>query len=128
VQNLYGVEAIVPNEKLTTSRVDNLEQKSPKQCLGCDLTLAYGCDVEQVQNLLIEITKQHPRVLKSPEVAVYVSELGFYGIEVQIAFWIADPHLGTQNVRSEVNVAALKTLMAHGIEMAAGPVRALAPM
>jgi small-conductance mechanosensitive channel len=128
IQNLYGIQAIVPNEKLTTSRVDNLEQKGPKQCLGCDLTLAYGCDIEQVQKLLIETTLQHPRVLQTPQVQVYVSELGFYGIELQIAFWIADPHMGNQNVRSEVNVAALKALTAYSIEMAAGPLRALVPM
>jgi small-conductance mechanosensitive channel len=127
IQNLYGIQAIVPNEKLTTARVDNLEQEGPKQCLGCDLTLAYGCEIEQVQKLLIETTLQHPRVLKTPEVQVYVSELGFYGIELQIAFWIADPHMGNQNVRSEVNVAALKALTAHNIEMAAGPLRALVP-
>jgi small-conductance mechanosensitive channel len=128
IQNLYGIQAIVPNEKLTTARVDNLEQQGPKQCLGCDLTLAYGCDIDQVQKLLIEAALQHPRVLKTPEVQVYVSELGFYGIELQIAFWIADPHMGNQNVRSEVNVSALKTLTAHNIEMAAGPLRALVPM
>jgi small-conductance mechanosensitive channel len=128
IQNLFGHQAIVPNEKLTTSRVDNLEQSAPKQCLACDMTLAYGCDIEQVQKLLIDTTAQHPRVLTTPEVEVYVSELGFYGIELQIAFWIADPHNGQQNVRSQVNVAALKALTAANIEMAAGPMRAVMPV
>ncbi len=128
IQNLFGQQAIVPNEKLTTSRVDNLEQSAPKQCLGCDLTLAYGCDIEQVQKMLIGVALQHPRVLKTPAVEVYVSELGFYGIELQIAFWIADPHNGQQNVRSEVNVAALKALTAANVEMAAGPMRAVMPV
>jgi small-conductance mechanosensitive channel len=128
IQNLFGQQAIVPNEKLTTSRVDNLEQSAPKQCLGCDLTLAYGCDIEQVQKMLIDVALQHPRVLKTPAVEVYVSELGFYGIELQIAFWIADPHNGQQNVRSEVNVAALKALTAANVEMAAGPMRAVMPV
>ncbi len=127
IQNLFGQQAIVPNEKLTTSRVDNLEQDAPKQCLACDLTVAYGCDVQAVQKMLLESTLQHPRVLKTPAVEIYVSELGFYGIEMQISFWIADPHKGMQNVRSEVNVAALQTLTAHQIEMAAGPMRTVMP-
>ncbi len=127
IQNLFGQQAIVPNEKLTTSRVDNLEQSVPKICLACDLTVAYGCDVEAVQKMLMDVALQHPRVLKAPAVEVYVSELGFYGIELQISFWIADPHNGQQNVRSQVNVAALKALMAHDIEMAAGPMRAVVP-
>jgi small-conductance mechanosensitive channel len=127
IQNLFGQQAIVPNEKLTTSRVDNLEQSVPKICLACDLTVAYGCDVEAVQKMLMDVALQHPRVLKTPAVEVYVSELGFYGIEMQISFWIADPHNGQQNVRSQVNVAALKVLTAHNIEMAAGPMRAVMP-
>jgi small-conductance mechanosensitive channel len=48
IQNLNGVEAIVPNLKLTTSRVENLELASPKECLSCSLVLAYGCDIEQL--------------------------------------------------------------------------------
>ena len=128
IQNLFGQQAIVPNEKLTTSRVDNLEQSMPKICLACDLTVAYGCDIEAVQKMLIDVAVQHPRVLKTPAVAVHVSELGFYGIELQISFWIADPHNGQQNVRSQINVAALKTLTANNIEMAAGPMRAVMPV
>ena len=128
IQNLFGQQAIVPNEKLTTSRVDNLEQSVPKICLACDLTVAYGCDIEAVQKMLIDVAVQHPRVLKTPAVAVHVSELGFYGIELQISFWIADPHNGQQNVRSQINVAALKTLTANNIEMAAGPMRAVMPV
>jgi small-conductance mechanosensitive channel len=128
IQNLFGQQAIVPNEKLTTSRVDNLEQSVPKICLACDLTVAYGCDIETVQKMLIDVAVQHPRVLKAPEVEVYVSELGFYGIELQISFWIADPHMGQQNIRSQMNVAALKVLTANNIEMAAGPMRAVTPI
>lgn len=128
IQNLFGQQAIVPNEKLTTARVDNLEQSAPKQCLQCDLTIAYGCDISQVQKMLIEKANQHSRVLKTPVVEVYVNELGLYGIELQISFWIADPHNGQQNVRSEINVAALKALTAANIEMAAGPMRAVMPV
>jgi small-conductance mechanosensitive channel len=128
IQNQYGNQAIVPNEKLTTSRVDNLEQGAAKQCMGCDLTLAYGCDVVAVQKMLKDITQQHPRVLKTPAAEVFVTELGFYGIEMQISFWIADPHNGLQNVRSEVNVAALKVLTINEVEMAAGPMRAVMPV
>ena len=32
------------------------------------------------------------------------------GLELTMAFWIADPDRGTGNVRSEVNLAVLRTL------------------
>jgi small-conductance mechanosensitive channel len=128
VQSLAGQQAIVPNEKLTTSRVDNLQQEAPKQCLQCAITLAYGCDIEQVKSILVASTVQIPRVLAEPGVEIFITELGFYGIELSISFWISDPHKGQQNVRSAVNVAALKTLVEHNIEMAAGPSRAIVPV
>ncbi len=128
IQNLFGQQAIVPNEKLTTARVDNLEQSAPKQCLACNFTLAYGCNVDAVQAMLAEIASKHPRVLKAPATEVYINELSLYGIEMQISFWIADPQNGQQNVRSEINSAALKALSAARIEMAAGPMRAAMPV
>lgn len=121
IQNLNGVEAIVPNLKLTTSRVENLEQRNPKECLSCSLVVAYGCDIEAVQRVLLETTLQNPRVLHLPAPEVYVHALALQGIELHIAFWVADPQNGQQNIRSAINVAALKTLTLHGVEMAAGP-------
>jgi small-conductance mechanosensitive channel len=124
IQNLNGVEAIVPNLKLTTSRVENLEQRSPKECLSCNLIVAYGCDIEEVQKLLLETTQQNPRVLHLPAPEIYVHALALQGIELQISFWVADPQNGQQNIRSAINVAALRTLTLHGVEMVAGPRKA----
>ena len=125
IQNLNGVEAIVPNLKLTTSRVENLALESPKECLSCHLAVAYGCDIDAVQKLLLETSLNHPRVLREPAPEIYVHALALHGIELQISFWVADPQNGQQNIRSDINIAALKALNSHGIEMATGPRRAV---
>jgi small-conductance mechanosensitive channel len=39
------------------------------------------------------------------------------GLELTIAFWIADPQNGQGNARSEVNLAILRTLEAAGVEI-----------
>ena len=123
IQNLNGVEAIVPNLKLTTSRVENLSLESPKECLSCHLSVAYGCDIAAVQKLLLETSLNHPRVLREPAPEIYVHALALHGIELQISFWVADPQNGQQNIRSDINIAALKALNSHDIEMATGPRR-----
>jgi small-conductance mechanosensitive channel len=125
IQNLNGVEAIVPNLKLTTSRVENLALESPKECLSCHLAVAYGCDIDAVQKLLLETSLGNPRVLREPAPEIYLHALALHGIELQISFWIADPQNGQQNIRSDINVAALKALNSHSIEMAIGPRRAV---
>ncbi|MFM7706189.1 MAG: mechanosensitive ion channel protein, partial [Rubrivivax sp.] len=42
---------------------------------------------------------------------------GADGLELAIPFWIADPENGQGNVRSEVNRAILRTLVARGVEI-----------
>jgi small-conductance mechanosensitive channel len=39
------------------------------------------------------------------------------GLELQIGFWIGDPQNGQGNVRSDVNLAILRTLDAAGVEI-----------
>jgi small-conductance mechanosensitive channel len=125
IQNLNGVEAIVPNLKLTTAKVENLEQGSPKECLTCSVTVAYGCVVEEVQRILLDTVRQNPRALQHPAPAVYVNTLALQGIDLQMSFWVNDPQNWQQIVRSEINVAALNALSSHGFEMALGPRKAL---
>ena len=39
------------------------------------------------------------------------------GLELTLAFWIGDPHNGEGNVRSDVNLALLRTLNEAGVEI-----------
>jgi small-conductance mechanosensitive channel len=111
----------VPNLRLTTSRVENLEQSSPKESFNAQVCLAYGCDIETVQALLLETVSKNERILASPAPAVLVQALGPHGIDVQVSYWIADPRNAQGQVRSDLNVAMLKALHQAGIELATRP-------
>jgi small-conductance mechanosensitive channel len=102
-----------------------LEQSSPKECMTCSVTVAYGCVVEEVQKILLDTVKQNPHALQHPAPAVYVNALALQGIDLQMSFWVTDPQTWQQIVRSEINVAALNALSSHGVEMALGPRKAL---
>jgi small-conductance mechanosensitive channel len=56
-------------------------------------------------------------VLKDPGPGARLARLGADGLEYELLFWIADPGNGQLNVRSDVNVAILKALRAHGIDI-----------
>jgi small-conductance mechanosensitive channel len=49
-----------------------------------------------------------PRVLAEPGPGVQLSAFAADGLELTLAFWIADPENGTGNVRSDVNLAVLR--------------------
>ena len=58
-----------------------------------------------------------PRVLRDPPPAVALSAFGPEGLEFTVAYWIGDPEHGQLSIRSDVNLAVLRSLRAHGIQV-----------
>ena len=58
-----------------------------------------------------------PRVLRGPAPSAALSASGADGLEFTMGFWIADPENGALGLRSQINVAVLQALRAHGIDI-----------
>ena len=117
IRSLSGHEAIVPNEKLITERIENLSLADPRILLTTDVTVGYDSDVDLVQRVLLDAARGAPRVVADPAPAVRLAKLGADGLEFSLLFWIADPEGGQLNVRSEVNLRVLRGLRAAGIDI-----------
>ncbi len=117
IRALNGREAIVPNEMMITQRVENSSLADPKVALTTVLQVAYGTDLDTLVPQLVAAVAQVPRVLPDPGPAVQLSNFAADGLELTIAFWIADSEKGTGNVRSDVNRAVLRELDARGVEI-----------
>jgi len=70
-----------------------------------------------VMRLLCEAAFASPRVLRDPAPSAALSAFGADGLEFTLGFWIVDPDNGTLSLRSQINLAILKALRAHGIEI-----------
>ena len=79
--------------------------------------MAYDSDVEQVMALLQGAAADQSRVLADPAPSVHLSNFGADGLEFTVNFWIIDPENGQGNVKSAVNLAILRALRSHGIEI-----------
>jgi small-conductance mechanosensitive channel len=112
-----GREAIVPNEKLITERVENLSLADTRVLLTADVTVGYDSDAKEVQRILCEAASSSKRVLKDPAPISHLAKLGADGLDFSLLFWIEDPANGQLNVRSEVNLRILEGLRAAGIEI-----------
>jgi small-conductance mechanosensitive channel len=110
IRALNGREAIVPNESLITTRVENLSLADPQVNVTTVVQVAYGTDVDALFPQLIEEVKRVQRVLSEPSPSVSLSNFAADGLELTIGFWISDPHNGQGGVRSEVNLAILRLL------------------
>jgi small-conductance mechanosensitive channel len=117
VKAVNGREAVIPNEKLMTERVENLSLTDHKILLTSQVSVAYSSDVEQVRSLLTQAAKKSNRVLADPEPVAHLAAFGADGLEFTLCYWIIDPQNGQLNVQSEVNLAVLKVLREHHIEI-----------
>jgi small-conductance mechanosensitive channel len=117
IRSLTGREAIVPNELLITSRVENLSLADSKVWQSTVVSVAYDSDVDLVARLLTRAAVGQERVLPEPAPAALLSAFGADGLEFTLGYWIADPQNGSLNVKSAVNREVLRLLREHGIEI-----------
>jgi small-conductance mechanosensitive channel len=111
-----GREAIVPNERLITERVENLSLADTRVLVSTDITVGYDSDPAQVQRILCEAALAVGRVLKEPAPVAQLVRLGADGLEFTLSLWVDDP--GAQgSVRSEVNLGVLRGLREAGIDI-----------
>jgi small-conductance mechanosensitive channel len=109
-----GREAIVPNEMMITQRVENNTLADPQLLLTTTVQVAYGTELAALMPVLEKAAQTVPRVLATPGPAVMLSNFAPDGLELTVAFWIADAHNGQLNVRSDVNLALLAAIQAFG--------------
>jgi small-conductance mechanosensitive channel len=117
IRSLGGKEAIVPNEILITQRVENSSLADPRVLLNTVVQVDYDCDVDAVMAALVEALLSVPRVLSDPGPSVQLSRFADSGLELTAYFWISDPENGSGGVRSEANLAILRTLKGLGVDI-----------
>ncbi len=117
IRALNGRESIVPNEMMITQRVENSSLADPKVLMSTRVQVAYGTDLDALMPQLSVAVAAVPRVLADSAPAVQLTNFASDGLELTIAFWIADPENGQGNVRSDVNLAILRTLNEAGVDI-----------
>lgn len=117
VRSLAGVEAIIPNDTLISTTVLNHSYTDRKVRLVVKVQVAYATDVERLLPELVAIARRHHRVLPDPEPSALLVAFADSGIDLELGFWIQDPELGTNNVRSELSLAILSEFRTRGIEI-----------
>ena len=117
IRSLGGVEAIVPNETLMTSVVENLSLSDAMVHQSTTVSVGYDSDIELVTRLLTEAALETARVLPEPAPAVLLSSFGADGLDFTVGYWLSDPQNGLGRPRSDINLAILRKLRAHGVEI-----------
>ena len=117
IRSLTGRESIVPNEMLINSRVENLSLADSRILQSTQVTVAYGTDVDEVMQLLMQACEAQNKVLKDPLPFVTLTNFGADGLEFGAHYWVDEQQAGLLTLKSEINIRILQLLQAKDIEI-----------
>lgn len=110
-----GHEHLIPNEEFITSKVINWSYSDSSVRIKKMIGVSYDSDVRLAQKLVIEAAESVPRVMASPKTRCHLRGFGDNSVDLEIRFWIRDPHLGVNNVTSDVLFAIWDAFQENGI-------------
>ena len=111
------VEITIPNAVMGNSKIVN-ESGGPyeKERVRVQVGVAYGTDIDQVREVLMDIAIAHPAVHGHPEPLVRFRRFGDSGLEFELLGWIDEPVLRGSTIDA-LNCEVYKRFMAEGIEI-----------
>ena len=115
VKNATGVEALVPNELLVGSVVQNESYSDRQVRIALPVQVSYDSDLERAMSIMAAAATAQPRVLADPAPAVLLKEFADSGINLELGFWVGDPEQGVGGLRSDINLALWRGFKQAGI-------------
>jgi len=88
------IQIIVPNAIMANSKIINeTGGHSQMERIRCQVSVAYGSDVDQVRSVLMDLARACPHFAEEPEPRVRFRSLGDSGLDFELMGWIAEPAL-----------------------------------
>ncbi|MBX0287847.1 mechanosensitive ion channel family protein [Halomicroarcula sp. F28] len=106
----------VPNSKLSNAAIVNESTPKTKRRIRVPVGVAYGTDIDALEDLLLEIAEGEGLVLERPKPRVRFREFGGSALNFELLCWVNNP---AQRARAthELNSAIYKRFQADGIEI-----------
>ncbi len=118
VRGLDGIEAIVPNETLTTTTVLNHTYSNKDLRMTVPVQVSYDSDVDLALKIMADAALAEPRVRSTPGAPeAFVVRFADSGIDLELGLWINDPENGQLNLRSAINRRIWTAFQAQGIRI-----------
>lgn len=100
---------IVPNSKFLAEKVVNWSHDSEQVRFTIDVSVAYGSDVDKVNECLIASMKANSQVSKTPKPYTHFANFGESSLEFQMFFWSKKTFL-IEKVKSDLRIDVYKRL------------------
>ena len=112
-----NVEITVPNAVIGNAKIINESSgPSPRMRVRVNVGVAYGSDVEQVRELLLDCTRELNNVSTEQEASVRFVAMGESSLDFQVLVWVEHPVLRGRMI-DELNTRIYKALNEAGVEI-----------
>ncbi len=116
VLTLDGISVLVPNNRLISEDVRNLQLPSAQNRLRIAVGVAYGSDLSLVRETLSEVAAADSRVLEDPAPVVFFQSFGESSLDFELAVWLGDAWMRPR-VASDLRFAIDAAFRREGIQI-----------
>jgi len=116
IETRNGNTLIIPNTHLTRNRIENWSHDNTMSRFMISVPVAYGADVEQVRGLLKQAALNHPKVNKTEDIIVRLSEFTPNHLLFDLIFW-GNQSWFINNYRSEIRIEIDRLFREYKINM-----------
>jgi len=119
IRRADGVHMLVPNSHLLENTVINWTLVDQLVRTNVTVGVAYGSPVQKVRELLTQVAKDNPLVLKDPPFGVFFDDFGDNALSFDLVVWVeAGAERSLRQIRSELRFSIDAVFAEHGIVIA----------
>lgn len=89
IRSKDGDLIIIPNGKLSDSKIYNYHKPLPKTRVTIDFGVKYNSDTDKVKKIVLDEINKIKIILKEPSPQVVFAELGDFALKFQAFFWVS---------------------------------------
>jgi len=109
-------EHLIPNEDLITNPVVNWSYSSKLVRVRAPFGISYQSDIRLAMELAESAAKETSRIVETPSPRCNLMGFGDSSVDLELRFWIEDPHNGVGRVRSDALLRIWDLFHENGIE------------
>lgn len=91
IQTRDDVMITIPNGIMANSKIINESAPQPRFRIRLDIGVAYGTDLDMMEELLLTVATENNQVVKQPAPRVRLRTFGDSSVNFQLLLWIRDP-------------------------------------
>lgn len=111
------IEITIPNAVMANAKILNESGgRWQKERIRVKVGIAYGSDIDRVEEVLLRVAGDHPEIDDEPEPRVRFRSFGNSSLDFELMGWIHQPILRGR-VLHELNSAVYKSFATEGIEI-----------